>query len=670
MFCFLTVPAMCLRAGKLTVSACAAPLRMLSPFSRCASTTAAGGASGGSSKGRMSFGVDPQKLDLQLNLSRTDFSVVAAATSAAVAQERTKMRDTLNMREVIPPSAVTSALDRAKSEEAATAGGRTVRGVVHAGAVHDSRNPKVAYDQARAESNTRYTLLDSLRDCCMTNNWAKAFGLFESALQKSLDAVPSPPSTAHTPAHTGATAPVGGETAAKSDDSRFAVLHNITASTPPAGSQFVPKSHLVGIMRWKGFHFQVLIQLLVKCHRWKEMGRVWDVIKLLGVLEYQLDGKVANSIISAIRRSTSSERSDRGEGVAEEDVQPSFELEATAKATARRIILDIEEVVKKRGDIKLNRSNQASVQDARVAQAIRCAQERSYGVMGFEGPEDADERSDEAQTAVEAGDFHGLLRRATSHKATMQVLHVMETLKLHLDGRVYANIIASLQNPLYLVSGAAESELQSNTAISGAQKVSRPTAEEVSCAKERYERYRLKRVAAAREWLERCPQSEWVAMLFNEYLYLVRGKDQAEEYARVLTLFRGNAMFSSTPTLQSSVGDGDGPVLPPQWKIRPDSKTYEGLIFRARYFHQWGAMWELLDEMRGEDIKGTKRTYHMLIAEAKAHPPPALQGDNEGIARLTMALYAEMRSINGDVKSLDHHANIINAWSVTRQKNV
>lgn len=682
----------------------------------------------------MNFGIDQNKLDLQLNLDRIDFSSVAEATSAAVRREREVMGRGLQMATVIPPEVIASCSSREmeikqQSQEAknteteslgAGGGQRTVRGVVGAGAVHDSMDPRVAYRQARAESGgtMRYTLLDALHDCETTNNWAKAYGLFESALQKALETVPVPaaaeaPGAGSTPTSAG---PGSG-----SASSRYEVLYGMNAISPPALSSSsslnttgvdTPLSsaprmdrHLTGIMRWKGFHYLSLLRLLMQCHRWKEVGHVWDVLHSIGFLQFHMDGKVANSIVSTVRRATQppqaagmigvrapEEHEERfGVGEVEDGGDDSattntYELNAVAKATARRMVLDVEKCIKTKSFIRLNRNNLATVQQARIAEAIRQTQEQfcmgsddsAVAVESSNDPGPFNEQevgelsttptaTDAGPVAVEAGDFNGLLRQSTSHKATMQILEVMKSLSIELSGNTYANIIASLQNPLYLVENAVEDELQSNYATDGSARGEgsrRLSPEQIQASKDKYEQYKKKRVAAARGWLEKCDTAKWNAHLFNEYLYLLRGKPQAEEFARVLTIFRGNALFSDAALYSSETQES---ILPPQWRITPDAKTYEALLFRARYLHQWTAMWELLEEMRSEGILGTGRVYQMLIAEAKVHPPARLAKDREAIARLTIDLYSEMQKARKDVKSLDGHADVINAWSTTRR---
>eukprot|EP00796_Vickermania_ingenoplastis_P013307 gene13307-9144_t len=590
------------------------------------------------SKATMSFGIDPAKLDLQLSLDKTDFAAMAEATAAAQMKERQVMEDILRSSSTVPAAVASSSL----TSEGAN---RTVRGVVDAGAVHDSRNPGVAYAQHRAENpDVRYTLLDALNDCTVTNNWAKAYGMFDSALNKALAAVPAGRSE-------------GLEGVLEPSKEHFAALYQINAMSPP-GPLGGSRNNLVGVMRWRCFHYLALLRLLVKCNRWKEVAAVWDVLHRIGVVKFHMDAKFANSIISTIRRGTSGDHS--AEEVADDEIKSSpLEVDAGAKATARRIVLEVEAVAKER-NLRLNRSNVATAQQARIAEAVRQAQEQGAS-LDF----DLDAEEPTKPGLVAAGDFTGLLRRATSHRATNQILEVMERLGLALDGTAYACIIASLQNPLYLVENALPEELQSNYATDGSQSSSRPSPEEIQSGKERYELYRQKRVKSAREWFEKCPRDQWNSMLFNEYLYLLRGRDQASEFDRVLTLFRGSPLFSEAALRPNAPQET---IPPPQWKAAPDAKTYELLLYRARYLHQWQAMWDLLDEMRSEHVRGTGRVYQMLMAEAKVHPPTELLGNREGIARLTIDLYSEMRSQHKDIHSVDSHIDVINAWSVTRRR--
>lgn len=799
----------------------------------------------------MHFGVDnAQSLNLNLQLDGVDFAAMAAATKNALQNERKAMGVGLKMSSVVPLEAVekmsvesNAPLERknTRKESALPSSSpsssiRSVRGIVNAGDVHDSRDTRVAYRQLRTENpHLRYTLHDALQDCALTNNWAKAFGIFDSAVRKAIDSVPASlllsgeenkgeecahPSAPHeNPSgkgkeRVGSSAAVfcprtssgaASENAFLSsspvpwEDTVFSMLFNMNATSPPmplprknaavrpSGSPSflwattplpatrrhtdgeeekwgcfststtaeeksgvsiaMPSSGRVGIMRWRGFHFCALFSLLMQCHRWKEVEKVWEVLKKIGFLSFHMDEVMINRIISSIRRAIhTSGRENRKHGREEEsgigkegddsvlessslydltfvedggedalgdDLQAPYaeekrlalhwELDMTAKTTARKILIDTEWVAKKKG-FRVHKMNAMTVQQARIAEAMRRSQEpldseavgnRSVGdsesirtdghfqkvkkgeaslvpgeLWQQEEGEDAfsvDSPPSSLPVRVDAGDFNGLLRRASSYPATVQILNVMDQLSVERTGETFANMIAALQNPLYLVNDASEEELQTNYGTDGtfqrlaeashSDRYSIPRKREagpgrgeeanpplphlspvdIEVAKEKYERYKEKRIQEAKGWFDQCPTSMRSAMVFNEYLYLIRGKEHVEEYTRVLKMFRGNAIFvdetllHNRPTekekkassLSTSSPASPATILPPQWKTPPDPKTYEALLFRLRYLHQWGAMWELLEEMRAEKIYGTPRTYQMLISEAKVHPPPS-----------------------------------------------
>lgn len=802
-------------------------------------------------KATMHFGVDDsQKLNLNLQLDGVDFASMAAATKSALQQERKSMLVGLKMSSVIPQDAIEKMTleshvplhrpsvqgDNARDVSSSSSSLiRSVRGIVNAGEVHDSRDTRVAYRQLRVENpNLRYTLRDALQDCALTNNWAKAYGIFDSAVHKAVDSVPAalllavdgnegegcahPSSPQEGPSgveneRAGQVSPSRSSASASRvassgnaflssspatlEDKAFSMLFNMNATSPPMplprknatdspsaspSSTFtttplpgifhpdgeegqcrdafsptsdateersgvpisMPSSGRIGIMRWRGFHFCALLSLLMQCHRWKEVDRVWDVLKKTGFLSFHMDEVMVNRLIASIRRAIHSSTGDNRKHGSEESVMAEegedsvlessslydltsvedggealeddlhapyaeekrmalqLELDMTAKTTARKMLIDTEWIAKKKG-FRVHKMNAMTVQQARIAEAMRRSQEpldkeeavhrnaldeekiRTDGYFrngknGKEQPVQEELRSkEEVEDAlamesppsslpvrVDAGDFNGLLRRASSYSATVQILNVMDQLSVERSAETFANMIAALQNPLYLVNGASEEELQTNYGTDGTfQRMAEASHPErysvlvkkreggqgigvdanppaprlspvdIEVAKEKYERYKEKRIQEAKGWFEQCPVSMRSAMVFNEYLYLIRGKEYVKEYTRVLILFRGNAIFAdetllhnrptqkdrSTSHLSSSSSASSATILPPQWKTPPDAKTYEALLFRLRYLHQWDAMWELLQEMRAEKIYGTPRTYQMLISEAKVHPP-------------------------------------------------
>lgn len=637
-------------------------------FSTGSAGNGAKGSAPSSAESTMTLGIDPKKLDLQLNFTSMNFDAMAEATSSAVEKERRALGKNLQMSKNIPEAAVKTALETAKQREAVDGSSGNVRGIINAESIHSSQNPSVAYGKVRSENPTfRYSLLDALNDCAETSNWAKAYHLFDSAVQKALDSVPCTPSSGF--CHNSLDVSSGNST-----NLRFSVLHSITATSPPPSATIVsPAHHLIGIMRWNGIHFLVLLRTLIQHQRWKEIEKVWDILGKIGFLKYKIDGKFANSMISLIRRSMGEGRdnenlvtpSDESESACLKDSR--IELTVSAKAVARRIILEIESSVQAK-DLKLNRNNLATTQKARIAEALKRSEEEDFfGDVAELTSETEKADLGESGPKVVAGDFNGLLRTATSHKATMQILAVMDSLNIERTGTTYANIIASLQNPLYLVENATDDELQTNYWTDGSKEGTKLSPEEILRSKEKYEYYKRKRVTASLDWFEKCEPTKRNSFLFNELLYVLRGKEYREAFARILTLYRGNTVFSAAAVVPS--GDTvEESIFPPQWKVQPDAKTYEALIFRARYLHQWKGMWELYEEMKAEGIQGTSKTYQLLIAEVKVHAPLRFRNDRDEIARLTIDLYKEMRRFKKDAKNLDEHVGIINAWAMKSRK--
>lgn len=553
----------------------------------------------------MNFGIDPNKLNLQLNLDNVDYAAVAKATAAAIEKEKSP-RQAAKSSHATGEQTVENSSTR--GEEATKDG--SIRGIVGAEKVHASGNPAVAHHQVRAENPgapLSYSLLDALNDCLVSQNWAKADQMFQNAVAKAIASVPIGSN--------------GDESAA------WETLYNVQATTPPAlqhtsglRQERHRMTHFVGVMRWKNFHFTLLMRTLIQCQRWRELEAVWSTLKRLGFVRFHLDAKAANTLITSIRALSE----------AYQQEGPGAVFDATARVVARQILLDIDEVCNQRS-IAVSGKNRLVMQHARIAAAILQRQEGAT----VDDP-----------VTVTASDFGVLLRHSTSHAATVQILQEMERLGIALSADSYANIIVSLQNPLYLVQDGSVDEPQEYASSSGT----------AAHDQEKYERYKVKRISSARMWFYKCEADMRSASVFNEFLYLLRGKAQAEEYNEILLLYRGGGLLAA-----------DGSLAPPHWSTQPDAKTYEALILRARYVHQWEVMWGLHSEMENAGIEPTGKTLQMLIAEVKTHPPPHVAANVEGMAKLTIELYMEMRK-SSKRNEVDADVSAINAWSRVRRR--
>lgn len=340
-------------------------------------------------------------------------------------------------------------------------------------------------------------------------------------------------------------------------------------------------------------------------------------------------------------------------------------------------------------------------------------------------------------SVIAVGDFNGLLRRSRSTAATQRVLQMMAKLNLEMESTTFASLIASLHNPQYVLDGHTAEELAAFQHIAAAANTTptapaAPEGEETTAdsanasvdTKTQYEAYKQERVETALQWFFQCPKPRRTADVYNELLYLLRAKSHWKDFDRALVEMRGNAVVSeqewpeSTPvrrapssepaataaattTMQESVPatevsetaatEADSisaepvavsaasvkefpVVLPPQWTTPPNGKTYELLIQRARYVHQWDVMWALYEEMTASRVRGTTRLYEVLLTEAHRHPPQVLNGVEvrSGSAQqssdVLLRLYDELRRNGGDVRSFKSTLNVVNAWSKSRAK--
>ncbi|EPY32020.1 hypothetical protein STCU_03017 [Strigomonas culicis] len=355
------------------------------------------------------------------------------------------------------------------------------------------------------------------------------------------------------------------------------------------------------------------------------------------------------------------------------------------KRFRRRVIVELEAAAKKR-EIALTGRNTKTVQTVRIAQALSNADKDVAGALSVE---------DVGGEALRVGDFNGLLRGARSHQATMRILGMMDKLRVETDTAVYAAILASLHHPNYLVEGADPAEVAANqrARYGDDQVADERSTDALGSAKSDYEAYKEKRIAAAKTWFDKCSPSERSADLYNHYLYMLRSPSHAETFNATLEAFRGNtvrtpaetaavqkfleqqkeaAQGMKPPSMSPGTADAEEsgfvPIIqPPRWTCQPNSKTYELLILRFRYSHDWPAMWALLEEMQAQQVRGTQRLYNILIAEAKQHPPSVFKGRKvQDSARVIMDLYRQMKADRLDVNSLDNTVNLVNAWTSVR----
>ncbi|KPA84640.1 putative mitochondrial kinetoplast polyadenylation/uridylation factor 2 [Leptomonas pyrrhocoris] len=581
-------------------------------------------------------------------------------------------------------------------------------------------------------SSAHYSLHDMLKDCMMDGNWAKAYKLFTNAVNQACRQVLIPTSRGR--AGSGAAFPAQtSSTSEQVDPAReaecFAALKKMLVALPPATSaRRININNLRGIARWNGAHYYMLWKCLLEAGRLEEVLKVWSVMQQIGFAGYQMEEKTGNTLMALLRR-TSRTLEQATTQMVSSTVRSAENFTARVereKEIRRQLVKDLEQVATTR-HFHLIGSNRRTAESIRIAEALQRVDDEG------EDPGDADGATaaasvDPEESVIAVGDFNGLLRRSRAMESSQRVLRMMAKLNLEMESSTFASLIASLHNPQYVLEGHTAEELQSHVPANsppshhGTNESTNATAatslsergdaadkvEGNADTKSQYEAYKQERVETALRWFFQCPKPRRDADVYNELLYLLRAKSHWKDFDRALVELRGNAVVSpdewpeTTPERSSpavlpgcvsaaatSAGaspsslqpppptDASPVILPPRWATPPNGKTYELLIQRARYVHQWDVMWALYEEMVSGRVRGTTRLYEVLLSEAYRHPPRTLHGvmvkgsgDGESCesSEVLLRLYEELRRNGGDVHSLKGVMSVVNAWSKSRAK--
>ncbi|KAG5470514.1 hypothetical protein LSCM1_01758 [Leishmania martiniquensis] len=569
----------------------------------------------------------------------------------------------------------------------------------------------------RERGFTRYSLQDKLKDCVADGSWARAFQLFTNAVEQACRQVLVPrgaPDGAAVSREADAEVTAADSGNLPLDTTRefqcFAALRKQLAPLPPTKPRervaLVKNMH--GVMRWTGLHYYLLWKCLLEAGRLEELKRVWLVMERTGFAEYQMEERTVNAMMTLLRPTSQST-----ELVMATVVPPGGSMAGTAshqKGILRELVKSLEQAAAKR-NFQLADVNRRTAEGVRIVEALKRAQ-RGCGGEGTAAhataaPDEGEGAtwatdSGEAAVAVAVGDFNGLLRRARTHEETDRILSMMAKLKIEREGITYASLIAALHNPQYVLPGHTAEELAAHQArgatsseLTATKEESRGAAKDTNisgCAhisadsspiKTSYEAYRQERVKAGMTWFEACPPTHRTADVFNELLYLLRAKSHWSQFDAKLVQLRGNAVVAETEWPQT-LAEAEPPVgtsvpaaqeavhiLAPHWATCPNGKTYELLIQRARYVHQWDVMWALYEEMITTGVRGTTRTYEVLLREAYNHPPYSVRAlkhpsGGDATSRFLLSIYDELRRSGGDVHSLKDTLNVVSAWTTAR----
>ncbi|PWV18703.1 kinetoplast polyadenylation/uridylation factor 2 [Trypanosoma cruzi] len=601
-------------------------------------------------KGTGFFGIDQSKLDLALKLHEIDFDTVVKATREALAKERarkdTVFGDGMNIKDLIPegekesPSAATSLSPASSAGAAGPSAPATdenvrddsskrmerqmFRGIVGARDIHTTNPFAVVREQSKAEG-ARYGLMDALRDCLLAGNWVKAMHLFESAVETSCKAVQNSFS-----------ATIVTET---EETERLETLRRINATTPPRSDSTGSSMH-PGVLRWSGGHFYLLLKLLLSKHRVAEAERVWDVMKRIGFVEIHMDARTLNQCMKLARNTTLPD-------IVSPLKESNRHTEDRIKTFRTTFLLELEELAKKK-ELSLDGRNKELTRAARLAELVKNGRERV---------EDKGEVVPLNEGGLKVGDFSGLLRRCNSEESTARVLQMMDKLQMPRGGEIFGALIAALRQPHYILTPHD----MTGTVVG---------------TKEEYDAHRKQRFERACQWFEQCPEEERSADVYNEMLQIARGDEKADEkFQNVLLEFRGAPLaLANAPTEgeNKDTNNTDGEqgkkkkqvkLLPPHWRVSPNGRTYEILIFRCKYLQEWRLLWALYDEAMERRVKGTQRLYQTLLEVAKYHPPQGCDSN-----AVIMELYEEMKGRGIEVTGIKGTVSVLNAWCATRRR--
>lgn len=647
--------------------------------SRCRASSSNGTTASDSftEKKTMHFGIDPAHLNLNLDLDSMNFAEIVNSTKRAMSSDTALRRHWKDLdtyvteppvKQQAPPSLNDSGTKEcsgdAVGEKTPAAPHHSVRGIVSAGAVHDSNTPTAAYAQHMSETGgrTRHTLMDSLRDCTLSGNWKKAYVNFQGAVDKACNSVLT---ASRLPMESGPSTQGRDKV-----EECLEALYKVNATLPPARdadrqasyARRQNKQNLAGVMRWNGGHYYFLIKSLIDANCINEVEEVWDLMKKIGFVQFHIEEKTVNSLLALLRNTEQVESITRL-------VAPGSGTNVTqaadkTKKWKRLFAIELEEVAKTHG-FHLKESNERTAQMARIAHVATHSH-------------DLKESSSEGQKVIlRVGDFNSLLRIATTHEGTERVLAMMQKLSIPKDSTTYASIIHSIRNPNYRTSNGTEEEFASQTASwDEGEEVDDEDADVQTNAKGKlkYEKYLEERIGVARKWFHECPESARTADVYNQLLLILKGKKYSDDFNEVLRQFRGVVLRSASDMVllgsaKDNEGSGDNKVvLPtlvsPQWRTPPNGQTYDILIQRCRYFHDWEAMWTLYDEMRVFNVSATLRLYQMLITEAKQHPPASAMDKSSFL----LQLYDDMKRNSIDVESVSSTLNLVNAWSSLKSR--
>ncbi|KAH8603497.1 hypothetical protein ERJ75_001822100 [Trypanosoma vivax] len=589
--------------------------------------------------------LDPPKLDLKLRLDQADFSAMVKATKMAMMREKLWKEAVTEhevdiSRETVPESLYTSksapaskemvpacARDDKKCEEVIGSNAGEHGGLLVA---EGESNERLARPSPRSSlaANTRYGLMDTLRDCLLSGDWSKGVRLFEAAVEMSsgiVTATSPSDKLVHNEASSHSLATL------ENKDDPFEVLRRINATTP-SNASLLNVERPRGILRWGGGHFFLLMKLLLSRHRIEEAERLWEVMKRIGYVEYHMDNHTFANFTSLVR-------GNKAPDAVASVLQPKKEVRDRAEAFRLLMARELDAWAQKRHGSP-GEPRRTSLRSARSGNVAK---------------DSDDNQTEGAETVLsgkglKVGDFAGLLRRCNSNESTCRVLSTMEKHNVVRDGPIYSSLIASLRQPHYA--------LTPDDNVAGRE-----------LTKEEFDAHRRKRLERAREWFMECPENNRTIDVFNEMLLITRGGAEEDmEYDKLLMDLRGAPLSLDTEKpLPCGIGDngsdGRPRLVSPHWRVQPNGRTYEILLTHCKYKGDWPIIWALYNEMMERNVRGTPRLYQLLLEVARLHPPQGRQSNS-----LVMELYHDMRRQGIELTEVGSTVSIVNAWCATRRR--
>jgi hypothetical protein len=527
-----------------------------------------------------------------------DFEKIAHSTQAAIEKEKLlKPEDptTFNLIAATPSNAPRAMEPRAH---------RSAK-------IGETRSPK-----------NRIILVDVLKDCVATGNWAKAVHLFQEAVEKSVSGV-----------RHGASSVRSAEDMRELEEKDIAKILTTQSSSN------------VGIGRWNGNHFYSLFRALLGAEAVEPLQKVWRLVRVAGIPEMRFDTFTVNGMIHLMRqenlrvaRMSTAPRKLTAEALRDmKNFRARFAADLAELAAAKQLNL-----------------NEASLK------IVKELQKRQSG--------DSDVAAMDTNTrSIRIDDLNVLLENASSLEMVSRALRLIEKSGVTPDGNTFAAVVRQLRRLSPKGVGAKDKEPTSQPSapltLNGSHADNSPSVTEDYVADRVHIQKRCSEIFS-----ECCSKGIVNTNLCNELLLVFRPKPCSAQFDRVLRfMVKGPAQDPNAPEGSSAHSARELCVDLKQlsattatWHVPPDSKTFEILITRAVRYQQYQRCWEYYEHQQVMRIRGTKGLYQSMITAASIAPP---QSPRTHHGSAILEIYTHMKEAGFDVNDAESTIGLINAWS-------